>query len=169
MKSLSLFLLFFSVPVFAGIPCTKQVYTDPKKEPDYDCPGPGEVVYSELKLKSSAKLSLGDPAPWSGILMDSERVIQLGVRIISLRRLRWLDFKTCAERLESERVFMEKSSLADLKYCTSQRQSCQTQLVAVKHQLDKKSAWYNSCFFGVAVGALTATTIMSLIWVIGTN
>ena len=90
--------LTFAPVAWAAAPCTKQIYTDHKNAPRYDCPGPGEnSLVPRLQLKTSAVLELGKKAPWAGILMDKNRVMTLGLRIKALRRLRYLGMKGAAE------------------------------------------------------------------------
>jgi len=135
--------------------CTTQDYSNPKKEPLYDCPGPGEdALVPKLNPKDSVALKLGFPTPWEGILMDKDRVIQLGLRTTALRRIRWMETVAAKERLDSELKFLTQSNKADLDLKTSQREAYKKQATELQVELEKERKWYRSWTFGVVVGVV---------------
>jgi len=157
-------LILFSLPARAADPCVKQLYSDPKVEPDYDCPSPHEdSLVPRLQLKESTTLKLKEPAPWEGILMEKERVIVLGLRVKALRRLRWQDMRAADERLESERTFLKASAKADLDLARSQRDSYKEQNKALQAEVTRLNRWYHSKTFwfvtGMVVTAAGATAL----------
>lgn len=142
----------------AADPCPKQIYTDDKAEPDYDCPGPGEAaLVPQLQLQTSVALSVKDKVPWPGILMDKNRVMVLGLRIKGLRRLRYLDMKSAREKLSNEVKFVKADSKAELDLRTSQRDNYKSQTVEMAKEISSLKSWYRSGPFWFAVGVVTAT------------
>lgn len=149
--------------------CTAQDYTKASPPPNFDCPSPLEetlVPRPEHGLKDSIKLLTTKPAPWDGILMDSDRVIQLGLRITALRRLRWMDTLNSADRLKAEVKLAEDTKKADITLLTSQRENYKTQLQETQKELEKEKKWYLSWTFGLIVGVVvTSAAAVTLAYV----
>lgn len=150
-------LLLSPVRVWAADPCVKQLYNDPKVEPDYDCPSPHEdSLVPRLELKASVHLKVKEPAPWEGILMDKERVIVLGLRVKALRRLRWQDMRTAEGKLLNEITFAKSSAKADLDLARSQRDNYKTQNTEMAKEIVRLNRWYRSPTFWFATGFVVA-------------
>lgn len=149
--------LTFGPVAWAKTPCVKQTYTDWSKPPDYDCPGPDEdAMVPRLQLKTSAALELGKKAPFAGILLDKNRVLTLGLRIKALRRLRYLQMKSAAEKLAAERELLKASHKATLDLRTSQRDNYKSQTVALQKEVIRLNKWYRSPALWFAIGFVTA-------------
>lgn len=142
---------------FAGDQCAKQIYSDPKVEPDYSCPGPGEeAIVPKVQLKTSVSLEVKKPAPWSGILMDQNRVMVLGLRIKGLRRLRWQDMRKAEEMAESEKKYQAAMHQAVINLRTSQRDNYKKQAQDAQAEVLRLNKWYHSKTFWFTVGFVTA-------------
>ena len=138
--------------------CIPQKYNDPATQPDYACPSPGEnALVPLISLKTSVELTRGKASPWSGILMDPNRALVLGLRVKALRRLRWMDEITHRDKLDNELEFARKSAEASRNLLVSQRDSYKTQAAEMQRQLMEERKWYRSWAFGVVVGVLTTT------------
>lgn len=149
--------MLFTVPAGAQEPCAKQTYTDPAKEPDYSCPSPGEdYLVPKLQLRDSTRLLVGDRAPWTGILLDSGRVMVLGLRIEALRRLRWEDMLYCAELAGAQIDYVEQTAQAELGLCTSQRNNYKGQAKELQEEVIKLNKWYRSPALWFAAGFVVA-------------
>jgi hypothetical protein len=165
MRILALVLsLLLAAPLHAQEQCPKQTYTDPAKEPDYSCPSPGEDhLVPKLQLKASTKLLVGDRAPWTGILMDSGRVMVLGLRIEALRRLRWEDTLYCAELAGAQVDYVAQMAQAELELCISQRNNYKSQTKRLQKEVIKAYKWYRSPALWFTAGfviAAAGTTII---------
>ena len=171
MRKLTVLAMFlFSYPALAADPtCAPQDYTKAKPVPIFECPSPLEdtlVPTLDPGPKASVKLLTSKPAPWDGILMDSDRVIQLGLRIKAIRRLRWNDTLTLQDKMAAEIKLVEDSKKADLNLLQSQRESYKQQLQTTQKELDSARAWYRSWTFGVVVGVVvTSATAVALAYV----
>ena len=155
-----LVLLFLLPKLALADPCGPQDYTKEKPAPNFECPSPLEetlVPRLEHGPKESLKLIFNKPAPWEGILMDPDRVIQLGLRITGLRRLRWNDTLKCQDTIKMEKQLVLDSKKADLDLLTSQRESYKGQLQATQKELEKAQKWYRSWTFGLIVGVVTTS------------
>lgn len=138
--------------VFAA-DCPRQDYSNPKTEPDYNCPGPEEeTMVPPLQMSDSLELLKGKTAPWDGVLMDKNRVLFLGLRVKALRRIRYIERQSFAQKIEAESTFLKASAKADLDLRTSQRDSYKEQLVQAQKDLAKAHAWYRSWTFGMVLG-----------------
>jgi len=147
--------LTFAPVAWAAAPCTKQIYTDVKAEPRYDCPGPGEdALVPRLELKTSVALELGKKAPWAGILMDKNRVLTLGLRIKALRRIRYLEMKSALEQREAERKFEAAQFQATLGLRTSQRDTYKEQVKVLQEEVIRSRKWYRSPSLWFAIGVV---------------
>lgn len=152
-----LIVLLFSAPAWAQTPCPTQIYTDAKKEPNYDCPSPGEdSLVPRLQLKTSVELVVKKPAPWSGILLDKNRVLTLGLRIKALRRIRWQENISFQEKLANEKKFDASMYQATLNLRTDQRDNYKKQTEALQKEVIRLNKWYRSPTFWFAAGFVTA-------------
>lgn len=141
----------------AGDQCAKQIYGDPKVEPDYSCPGPGEdAMVPKVQLKTSAALKLNQKAPWEGILLDTNRVLVLGLRIKGLRRLRYQDMRTAERVLDAKVKYDAAMYQATINLRTSQRESHKKQAQDAKAEVRRLNKWYHSKTFWFTVGFITA-------------
>jgi hypothetical protein len=161
---IGLLLALYSAQAIAAEPCTKQIYTNPKAEPNYDCPSPGEdSLVPRLQLKTSTELKLKQPAPWEGILMGKNRVLALGLRIKALRRLRWQETIGHQEAMEAEKKYQASMFNATINLRTSQRDNYKEQVVAQRKEIERLNRWYRSPTFwfvtGVVVTAAGATAL----------
>lgn len=158
MKAILLFsLLLLPSLSWAADPCTLQTYSDPKVEPNYDCPSPHEdSLVPRLELKTSVNLKVKEPAPWAGVLMDKERVIVLGLRVKALRRLRWQDMRTAEGKLSNELGLAKATSKAALNLAVSQRDNYKEQTKALQEEVIRLNKWYHSKVFWFSVGFITA-------------
>jgi hypothetical protein len=142
-----------------AVPCIKQVYSDPKKEPDYKCPSPGEdALVPRLELKTSVELvpSKKPKIPWPGILMDKNRVLTLGMRITALRRLRWMDMVRAGELRENDRKYDAAQFTATINLRTAQRDNYKGQTKELQEKVISLNKWYRSPALWFAVGFVVA-------------
>lgn len=154
---LALSLLLTAYPVQAADMCAKQLYNDPKVEPDYDCPSPHEdSLVPKIELRASIDLKAKTPAPWDGVLLDKGRVIVLGLRIKALRRLRWQDMRLAEDTLSNERTFLKASAKADLDLARSQRESYKEQTKVLQEEVTRLNRWYHSKVLWFSLGFVTA-------------
>ena len=154
---LTLIILLCAAPSWAQTPCAKQIYTDQKSEPDYNCPSPGEdSLVPRLQLKTSVELDVKKPAPWPGILLDKNRVMTLGLRIKALRRIRWQETLGWQDRLENEKQFQVAMFQATLTLRTSQRDNYKDQAQALQEEVTRLNKWYRSPTFWFATGFVVA-------------
>ena len=108
-------------------PCTTQDYSDPAKAPDWTCPGPDEgILVPDMSFRPSVGLDAGAAyqrsdqtglvkLTYPAVLMDKDKVLQLGLRIQALRRLRWLERHKMKDVVEVERRYMSDRLTAQLK------------------------------------------------------
>lgn len=157
MKALIICLLLLSSPAQAI--CVKQIYTDFKTEPDYNCPSPGEdALVPRLELKASVSLKAKDKSPWDGILLDKNRVLTVGLRITALRRLRYLDMKAASEQKDALLKFETAQHAAALNLRTAQRDNYKSQTVALQKEVIRLNKWYRSPALWFAAGFVVAAT-----------
>jgi hypothetical protein len=163
-------LLFLTSTAFADDPCTTQDYSNAKKEPRYDCPGPGEgALVPDIPTKPTIGLERGAKITTAGkksktfkleydsALVSRGKLIELGMKIKGLRRLRWADMHKGAERLEIERKFIDSTWKAKLTLRDSQLSNAKQQIVQAQKDLEKAKKWYRSWTFGLVVGVVTTT------------
>jgi hypothetical protein len=150
-------------------PCTTQDYSNPAKAPRWDCPGPDEGILvpdikfspslgvptgSSLQLKGAKKPSL---TTFDTVLMDRDKVTQLGLRIQGLRRLRWLERHRAGEVVSIERKYMSDRFTAQVKLEQSRVKVAVQQRDQARKERDRARAWYRSWSFGLVVGVVTTT------------
>jgi len=169
MKNLiSILVLATAVPAWAE-PCVEQDYSDPDGRPRWDCPGPDEgVLLPDIKFKPSVGLDVGAgyrktdkqaliKLDYPAVLMDKDKVIQLGLRIQGLRRLRWLDMHRHDRLLEIEKKHVGKTLQAKIDLEKSRVKALTSQRDDARRQRDEAKKWYRSWTFGLIVGIVVTT------------
>ena len=136
--------LLIATPAWAQ-PCTEQDYTS-GKAPNYNCPGPDEaaVIPQIPHAEKSIGIKKDAPAKFKGLLMPKEQVINLGIKIKGLRRLRFIDMKQAKEKLKIEIKFEKANAAADLGLVESQRDNYKRQALDLKADLIDANKWYRS-------------------------
>jgi hypothetical protein len=110
--------------------------------------GPGEQLFNNpVNPPNSVPLEKGQSiiAPWDGAIVHRDRLINFGLKIIALRRLRWLD-----------RLRFRELSTIESNYRNSLVENTahfNEQLATVCNQnLMNSTAWYRSWWFGLTIG-----------------
>jgi len=149
-------LITFFAPIAVGAPCTKQDYNS-HIEPDYECPGPGEEIIPQLP-DAAPTVPQNPNDPNSPLVLDKKRVINLGIRIQGLRRLRWIEFTRARLELENELRFYTLSAEADVNLANKQVENYKTQVVFLRNELEKERAWYKTWTFGFVLGLVVVAS-----------
>ncbi len=143
--------LLLALPAWAA-PCPTGSY-DKDVEPSYDCTSPGEdVVLRPGSHGKSVALEKGAKAPKAGILLEKGKVIDLGMRVKTLRRLRWLDRKAGRRVLKTELKYQAATSKAKTDLLGAQVMDLKTQVADRDRRISKLTRWYRSPVLWFAVG-----------------
>jgi len=154
MRALIILLLLSTTSYAAD--CPRQRYDLPDKQPNYDCPSPGEdSMVPRLNLQASVELKKGAKAPRAGILLDTNRVLLLGLRIKALRRIRWSETVQCQERRKIEQGYLASQHKLEKTFIAKQRDNWKQQAVDAHKELASRYRWYNSKAFWFAAGVVT--------------
>jgi hypothetical protein len=164
------FILLFATPAWAADPlCTEQDYSNPDKRPDWRCPGPDEsVLLPDIKFKPSVGLETGASyqetdqtrkikLTYPVVLMDKDKVLQLGLRIQGLRRLRWLDLHKGKDLLKIEKTYTTDRLKAQVDLEKSRVKVLKEQRDDARKQRDEARKWYRSWTCGLVVGIVVTT------------
>jgi hypothetical protein len=170
--------LMLSTPSWgAQEPCTTQDYADPKKVPNWRCPGPDEgIMVPEIRFNPSLGVPVGSTVhikdakqpsltTFDTVLMDRAKVTQLGLRIQGLRRLRWLERHRADEVLKIEKKYMSDRLTAQLNLEKSRVKVAVGQRDQARKERDRARAWYRSWTCGLVVGiVITAGTTVAIVY-----
>ena len=167
---ITLLSLSLSSTARATEPCTTQNYSNHEKPPRFDCPGPEEgALVPDLPSKPTKGLDRGAtviPAgkkpktflvDYDSVLMGKMKVIELGMKIKGLRRLRWSDRHRGAETLAIEKKFISATWTAKLQLRDSQLVQANKQIVQARKERDEARKWYRSWTFGLVVGVVVTS------------
>ena len=164
MKILVILLCLIPSLAWATPPCIEQNYSNSKKAPIWKCPGPGEsILLPDIKFNPSIGLEAGSTYIKKGsdkdvlinydtVLMDRQKVMQLGLRIQGLRRLRWLDMHRGAEILAIEKKYMADRIRIKLELEVVRSQTYKGQRDQARKERDSAGRWYRSWTCGLVVG-----------------
>lgn len=169
MRRLSLALLVVSFvllsPNVAGQQvCSPQDYGS-EDQPDFDCRSPGEEeMVPDLRPHSSIPVPAGrsHTAQWDGAFVDSERLVELGMRIKALRRLRWADRLRMRNQFEVELQHARALAQARLDYATAQRDAYRQQLATANERISDSRPWWRSPTLWLAVGVIVTSGLVAV-------
>lgn len=149
--------------------CGPQNY-DSDEQPNFDCPGPGELeLRVDLHPPASVPVHQGEEvvAQWDGALVHRDRLLEVGLSLKAVRRLRWLDRLRLTEEFEIRIHYEEQVAEARLRFAEEQRDVYRERATAAESRARSAEAWWRSpaLWFAVGIivaGALTAVTAYGL-------
>jgi hypothetical protein len=97
------------------------------------------------------------------VLMDKMKVLQLGLRIKGLRRLRWQDLKFFVRDLEVKTTFLKETHKAFLDLERSRAKNYKQQRDLALKEVSQLKKWYRSWPFGMAVGVTITSILVTVI------
>jgi hypothetical protein len=162
-------LLALAVRAEGAEPCVQQDYSQSEKKPRWDCAGPDEdILLPDIRFRPSVGLDRGASfrksdqtglikLDYPTVLMDKDKVIQLGLRIQGLRRLRWLDLHRGAKILEVESKYVGSVLQSKIELEKSRVTALRGQRDDARRQRDEAKKWYRSWTFGLVVGIVVTT------------
>ncbi len=164
-------ILALCAPAWGQKPCTVQNYTDPNKAPNWRCPGPDEgILVPNIKFKPSLGLEAGSSITpkgaksillnYSAVVLDKDKVLQLGLRIQGLRRLRWLERHKAVETTNIERRYISDRLTAQIKFEQSRVKVVVGQRNQARKERDTARKWYRSWTCGLIVGVVITTAVV---------
>ena len=143
-----------------GQECGPQNY-DSEDPPDFICPSPGEdMLTPRLNLMPSIAVERGETLemPYDGALVARERLEVMGLRLVAVRRLRWLDRRQLLQRATIEQTAAERVHEAERQSLIAYRDHYRGLLD--QRQADNK--WFRSFWFGFIIGAVVALVLGGL-------
>jgi len=161
-------ILGLCAPSWAAQPCTTQNYSNPDVTPNWGCPGPDEsILVPDINFNPSIGLKVGSVVKgaisgditlsYPAVLMDKDRVIQLGLKIQGLRRLRWLERHKAGDVVQIEKRYMFDRLSAQLTLEKSRVKEAVEQRNDARKERDKANRWYRSWTCGMVVGIVVTT------------
>lgn len=165
-RSIVILLLILLLPARAAWgQCPDQDYSA-ASAPDFGCVSPGERdMAPQLGAPDSLPVRSGETvtAPWDGALVHRDRLLEVGLQIKGLRRLRWIDRLQLSGNYTAQRDYLEALLVAEQAHQERLRDRYEAQLDKLNEQLTKSSAWYRSAWFGIVVGiAVTSLAVAAL-------
>lgn len=155
--------------------CTAQDYSDSEREPNWECPSPGEEslvpkgpFHPSFGIEDGAHITTADGnqgfiLSYDAVVIDTQKVTQLGMRIQALRKLRWLDIHKARERLNIDRAYAEKQLQIRLELTEAREKALRGDLKETRQQLNDAKKWYRSWTCGVVVGVVVTAVGAGLI------
>jgi hypothetical protein len=116
-----------------------------------------DVLVPNLPQLPSVELKKDALVPRDGILLDTNRVLELGYRIKALRRIRWMETIAAQKTVKAELQYHQKIATAKDEYNKSQLILYQARQQGIQRELEKERKWYRSWVFGFAAGVVTTT------------
>ena len=159
----------FPLSVSAQAVCGPQDY-DSKQAPNFACPGPEEdAMVPELNPPPSVPLQQGKAveAPWDGALVHRDRLVEYGLRLKALRRLRWADRLYIAERYRIEIEHLEAVATIRDELTEEQLQYHQQRARTAERAVTRAQAWYRSWGFGFLSGFIASGLLVALAVYVG--
>lgn len=136
--------------------CGPQDY-DSEDPPDFDCPSPTEeAMVPRLRPPESVPVRRGEEvaAEWDGALVHRDRLLEVGLRVRALRRLRWADRLRLAATYRIELTYAEEVCTARVEHMEAQRDAYREQWLAAERRAQAHQVWWRSPILWVAVGAV---------------
>ena len=156
--------LMFPVELFAEEVCEQQNY-DTIEEPDFNCPSPGETEFvPDLRPPPSISVIEGVTleVPWSGALVHRDKLVEIGLNIKALRRLRWLDRIRILGEYQIQLEHQEGVCDANIEHANERIEMIRGALDQANENVSAAKKWYRSFGFGFTVGIISAGILTAL-------
>lgn len=153
-----------ALPAHAQEVCAPQDY-DSTQEPDFACPSPDEeIMVPNLDPFTSVPVEAGQvhTAEFDGSFVDRNRLIEVGLRIRALRRLRWADRVRLRRQFDVHVQHVRDLSQAQLDYMTAQLDSYRDQLAVANDRVGSSQSWWRSPTLWLAVGVIVTAGLVAL-------
>ena len=170
LTTVALLVILFPQPSMAQTVCGPQDY-DAKQAPDFDCPSPDESsMIPRLNPPPSVPVKVAEniTATWDGALVHRDRLIEYGLKIKGLRRLRWADRLYIAERYLIEIEHARTTGAVREELLEEVAEYHQERATAAERAVRSANAWYRSFGFGLVVGFIGAGLLVALSVYVGT-
>lgn len=149
--------------------CPTQDYTS-ETPPNFGCPGPGEeTIVPDLDPPLSIPVHEGMAlvAEWDGALVHRGRLVEVGLTIEGLRRLRWADQLLLRRQYDIQAHHIEEIAQAQQAFLEAQRDSYREWYEEAMKSVRNANAWWRSpaLWFGVGMvvtGAVAALAVWGL-------
>lgn len=144
--------------------CGPQDYNS-ETEPNFGCRSPDEgVLAPELDSLDSVVLRAGDTfvAEWDGVFVDRNRLIEIGMRVRALRRLRWGDRVKLRREFDAHIEHARALSQAQLDYMSEQLDAYRAQLARANELVGSSQSWWRSPTLWLAVGVVVTAGLVAV-------
>ena len=145
--------------------CEEQVYDNRDEPPNFECPSPGEsALVQDLGAEPSVPLEAGEEftAYWDGAFVHRDRLIEIGLRIKAIRRLRWSDRVLVADEKRLQLEHASRTAAIRLESARERIEHYREALSEANSRTEKAQAWYRSWVFGFLVGVVSVGIISAL-------
>lgn len=159
-----LLVLLFPLTAWGQTICPPQDYAS-EEEPNFDCPSPGErEMVPDLNPPASvpARTGVAVTPPWDGALVHRDRLVELGLRVHALRRLRWADTLRLAAQYAVGLEHAQELGRVQLEQMTAQRDAYRERWQAAEERASRAERWWHSPAFWVGVGIVVAGCLVAL-------
>ena len=160
---LPLLIFLYSLDAY-GQDCGPQDY-DSGEQPEFNCPGPGEAdLRVDLRAPASVPVKQGATvvALWDGALAHRDRLVEVGLNLAAVRRLRWLDRLRLREEFAIERRYQDQLAEARLRFAEQQRDAYQERATAAERLAQSANPWWRSPALWFAIGMIVAGALVAL-------
>lgn len=161
-----LFLIVLLVPSMAlgQVICGPQDYTS-QEQPNFECQSPGEAeMVPDLHPPAAIPVRPGTPVTpaWEGALVHRDRLVELGLRVHALRRLRWADTLRLAAEYAVNLEHVQELGQVQLEHMTAQRDAYRERWQAAEERASRSERWWHSPALWVGVGIVVAGCLVAL-------
>ena len=144
--------------------CGAQNY-DGEDMPDFDCPSPDEEAFvPDLTPPPSVPVEAGAyvRVEWEGALVHRDRLIEVGLRLSAVRRLRWADRLRLRAEYDIRAQYAEEVCDARILHARAVSDEYQSSLNQANDRISSSQAWYRSFSFGFVIGFIASGLLVAL-------
>jgi hypothetical protein len=157
-------ILLWSSIVMAEQRCGLQDY-DSIQQPDFDCPGPDELTLQvDLHAPPSVPIHEDDEliVPWEGALVHRDRLIEVGLTLRAVRRLRWADRVRLSEEFRVRLQYENSVAASRLLFAQQQRDVYRDRALAADQRTGSAQSWWRSPSLWFGIGVVVAGVLVAL-------
>jgi len=144
--------------------CGPQDYAS-SSQPDFECPSPGETeMVPDLHPPASIPVTIGTQtkAVWDGALVHRDRLVEVGLRVRAIRRLRWADSLRMAAEYAVNLEHVRTVSRIQLEHMSAQRDAYEERWRAAEERVLRSERWWRSPTLWIGVGMVIAGCLFGL-------
>jgi hypothetical protein len=133
--------------------------------PNFECVSPGEnELVPTINAPPIVQVNEGEQIipEWDGALIHKDKIIEIGLRIVRLRFLRWMDGFRLRTGYKVDSEYEEEEQSIQLELVTAQKDAWKAVAEEAQAEIARSNAWWRKPVVWAVIGAVIAGGVAAI-------